>query len=56
MSVEQVLLALIPGLAQLIESALSSDYDQQAELQAMLNMQRALADARIRAALEAKSG
>lgn len=48
---EEVLAALIPGLAKLIESALSDDYDQEKELQAMLTMQRALADARVRNAL-----
>ncbi len=43
---EEILLALVPGLVDLLKSALADDYDQAAELQAMLKMQRALADAR----------
>ncbi len=49
---ESILLALVPGLAKLIASALADEYDQQAELQAMLNMQRALADQRVKGALQ----
>ena len=45
---ESILLALIPGLVKLIESALSDNYDQEAEMQALLQMQRAAADERMK--------
>lgn len=51
---EQVLIALIPGLAKLIESALDDDYDQEKELQAILQLQRAAADLRLQRMLAAR--
>lgn len=50
--IEDVLVAIVPGLAKLLETALADKYDQQAELQALLNIQRALADQRVRNALK----
>ncbi len=48
---ESILLAIVPGLAQLIATALADNYDQEAEKQALLNMARALADKRVELAL-----
>jgi hypothetical protein len=45
---EEILAALAPGLAKLIESALADEYDQAKELEAILDMQRATADLRVR--------
>lgn len=45
---EEALLALAPGIAKLLATAIASEYDKDAELKAMLEMQRALADARVR--------
>ncbi len=49
--IAQIILALIPGAIDLIKAAAADDYDQEAELQAILKMQRAVATARARAAL-----
>ncbi len=43
---EKILFAILPGFAELLKSALSDTYDQQAELQSLLKIQRSLADAR----------
>ncbi len=48
---ELILLAIIPGLAKLIESAIAENYNQEAELQALFQMQRSLADQRVKNAL-----
>lgn len=50
-ALEAALVAIIPGLAKLLESALADTYDQQAELQAMLHIQRSLANERVRRAI-----
>lgn len=51
---ETALVAIIPGLAKLLETALADTYDQEAELQALLSIRRALADQRVRNALASK--
>ncbi len=45
---EALLIALAPALGQLLESALKDDYDQEAEYQAILKLQRAIYDERLR--------
>lgn len=51
MSIAEALAALLPSLAKIIENAISDTYDKDAELQAMLDMQRDIADARVASAL-----
>lgn len=53
MTIEEALIAIIPVVAKLLEAAISGESDEQAQLQAILNMQRALADARAKSALAA---
>lgn len=48
---EALITALIPGLLKLLETALADDYDQEAEYQAILKLQRAIADERMRRAV-----
>lgn len=51
MSILDALTAILPGIAKLIENAIGDSYDKEAEKQAMLDMSRALADARVDAVL-----
>lgn len=51
MSLAEVLLALAPTIARLIESVLGT-YDEEAELQAMLQLQRTLANLRAKKMLD----
>ncbi len=51
MSVVEALLTLAPHIAKLVEAMTKDDYDQDAELQTMLAMNRAIADARAAKAL-----
>lgn len=46
-----IILALIPGFIELVESAVADDYDQEKELNAIIKMQRAAADQRARKAI-----
>lgn len=49
--IESLVAAIVPGLIDLIKNAVADDYDKDAELQAMLKIQRAISDARAAAAL-----
>lgn len=48
---EELLIALAPGLAKLLEASLGETYDREKELEALIQMQRAAADLRVRKAL-----
>ncbi len=52
--VEAILAAIAGPLAQIIENAMSDNYDKDKELQAMLDLGRAIADARLRVILAKK--
>jgi len=47
MTIASILAALAGPLAELIENAISDDYDKEKELQALLKIGRAVSDARI---------
>ncbi len=47
--IEQILLAIAGPVAQIIENAISDNYDKNKELQALLDMGRAISDAREKA-------
>lgn len=51
---EAILIAIAPALAKIIENAVSDSYDKNKELQAMLQMQDAIADQREKAIVDAK--
>lgn len=44
----EILMALIGPISKLIENALSDDYDKARELDAMLELEKAIYDARMR--------
>ncbi len=46
--IESLIIAILPGLVDLIKNATSDTYDKEAELQAVLRIQRAIADERAR--------
>lgn len=50
--IEKILIALAPAIAGVIEVALNQTYDQDAETQAILKLQRSAADLRVQIALE----
>lgn len=51
MGIAEALAAIAGPLAQLIESMIADTYDQEKEKQALLNLERAAADERMRQAL-----
>jgi hypothetical protein len=51
MTIVEALLTLAPYIAKLIESMTSDSYDQEAEKQALLDMERAISDVRAAKAL-----
>lgn len=51
---ETVIAALAPSIAKFIELAKADSYDQEAEYQAILKMQRDLADLRAKRILDGK--
>lgn len=51
MGIEAVLIALAPAIAKLIDSATADSYDEEAEYQALLDLQRSLADLRFQKAM-----
>ncbi len=51
MTVLEALIHLAPHIAKLVESLVADDYDQEAEKQALLGINRAMADARMKKAL-----
>lgn len=52
LTIAEALLTLAPFIAKLIETMTASSYDQAAEKQALLDMERAVSDARMAAALK----
>ncbi len=51
--IAEILLAIAGPIAKIIENAISDSYDKQKELQALLDMGRAISDAREKALLDA---
>lgn len=49
--IEAIIAAIVPSLIELVKNATSDAYNKDAELQALLKMQRAISDAREAAAL-----
>ncbi len=50
----EILAALVGPIAKLVENAISDNYDKEAELKAMLEMARAISDARMKVLLQPK--